>query len=310
MSILESRIPLDAVMAIGGQLFKSKGEVMMFVEKEMPPNLYYLCHDPVTLLENIAGLHVERTSIVSELYQADRIGMTAAEARHCASFQITLPSVFGYVKEGGSTKYPLPAVKTYQEWNPTDGTSGVRGYIVAGLADLNLQVRQEIEDTFDAGNFKAKALARDMHDFSQSFLAQMMNFGEEFYHELINHSESKPDEAYELLAAIYRRVFDEMRKVRTSASYASRDKNPISKCTSYIWAMIQAHRVMKDLLDAKFRNHVMIAPVIILHVFKTRITRVAHDEAIKRLEGRIAALEKDKGSSNKKVAFEDKGVKK
>jgi hypothetical protein len=49
---------------------------------------------------------------------------------------------------------------------------------------------------------------------------------------------------------------------------------------------------MKEMIDAKFRNHVSIAPVIILHVFKTRITKVAHTAALKRLEGRIAALEK------------------
>jgi hypothetical protein len=48
---------------------------------------------------------------------------------------------------------------------------------------------------------------------------------------------------------------------------------------------------MKDFLDMRFRNHPSIAPVIVLHVFKTRVTRVAHIANIKRLEGRIAKLE-------------------
>lgn len=39
-----------------------------------------------------------------------------------------------------------------------------------------------------------------------------------------------------------------------------------------------------------------------LHVFKTRITKVAHTAALKRLEGRIAALEKPAGKKN----WEDK----
>jgi hypothetical protein len=45
---------------------------------------------------------------------------------------------------------------------------------------------------------------------------------------------------------------------------------------------------MKDFLDMHFRNHLPIAPVIVLHVFKTRETRVSHVTTIKRLEGRIA----------------------
>jgi hypothetical protein len=48
---------------------------------------------------------------------------------------------------------------------------------------------------------------------------------------------------------------------------------------------------MKEFLDMRFRNHPSIAPVIVLHVFKTRVTRVAHSTNIKRLEGRIAKLE-------------------
>ncbi len=282
---LESRIPIDALFSIGGNVFKSKAEVQLFLEKEMPSNLYYLCHDPITLLENLSGLHVEKKDVLNELFQADRVGMSAAEARHCAAFQITLPTIFGYVKDGASTKFHLPAVKSCKEWNPNDGVSGVQGYIVAGLHDLSLQVRQEIEDSFDVHQVKAKSLARDMHDFSQSFLSALMDFVNSFYTELCVNSKSTPEEAWELVSALIKKVFEVLRKVRTGASSANRDRNPITKCTSFLWAMIQSHKVMREIQEARFRNHVMLAPVIILHVFKTRVTRVAHEETIKRLEG-------------------------
>jgi hypothetical protein len=48
---------------------------------------------------------------------------------------------------------------------------------------------------------------------------------------------------------------------------------------------------MKDYIDARFRNHPSIAPVIILHVFKPRVTQVSHSKHVKRLEGRIAKLD-------------------
>ncbi len=301
LNILASRIPVDATMYLGGQIFKSKGDVQLFVEKKMSTNLFHLCHDPITLLESLTGLHVEKKDVLNEMYQADRVGMNDAEARHCASFRLILPTVLGYVKEGASTHHNLPAVKTFKDWNPRDGTSGVKAYVATGLDDLKLQVRQEIEDSFPSTESEAKSLARDMHDGSQTFLSELMAFTGDFFDELMHSSDTTEEEAWELLSALLKRIFEEFRKVRASAANAARDKNPTTRCSTYLWASIQVHRVMKEMLDARFRNHVAIAPVIILHVFKTRITKVAHTAALKRLEGRIAALEKT-GLGKKKEA--------
>ncbi len=279
-------------MSMGGHKFKSKGDVQLFVEKKMSTNLFHLCHDPITLLESLTGLHVEKKDVLNEMYQADRVGMNDAEAPHCASFRLILPTVFGYVKEGTSTRHNLPAVRSFKDWNPRDGTSGVKAYIATGLDDLKLQVRQEIEDSFPTDESEAKSLARDMHDGSQTFLSELMAFSGDFFDELMHSSDTTEEEAWDLLSALLKRIYEELRKVRASAANAARDKNPITRCSTYLWASIQAHRVMKEMIDAKFRNHVSIAPVIILHVFKTRITKVAHTAALKRLEGRIAALEK------------------
>jgi len=104
--------------------------------------------------------------------------------------------------------------------------------------------------------------------------------------------------SYQLFSNGFFKIFG---KVRASAAYAARDKNTITRCAIYLWASIQAHQVMKEMLDSRFRNHVSITPVIILHIFKTRITKVAHKGALKRLEGRITALEKS-GPGKKKKA--------
>jgi hypothetical protein len=245
MNILSSRIPLDATMSLGGHIFKSKGDVQLFVEKKMSTNLFHLCHDPITLLESLTGLHVEKKDVLNEMYQADRVGMNDAEARHCASFRLILPTVFGYVKEGASTRHNLPAVRTFKDWNPRDGTSGVKAYIATGLDDLKLQVRQEIEDSFPSNESEAKSLARDMHDGSQTFLSELMAFTGDFFDELMHSSDTTEEEAWEFLSALLKRIFEEFRKVRASAANAARDKNAITRCATYLWASIQAHRVMK-----------------------------------------------------------------
>jgi hypothetical protein len=48
---------------------------------------------------------------------------------------------------------------------------------------------------------------------------------------------------------------------------------------------------MEDYIDARFRNHPCIAPVIIFHVFKTCVTQVSNNNNVKHLEGWIAKLE-------------------
>jgi hypothetical protein len=90
---------------------------------------------------------------------------------------------------------------------------------------------------------------------------------------LITLSESTEDVAWDLVSSCIKRVFEDLRHVRATAAIASSD-SPISRCTMYLWALIQSHRVMKEYLDSRFRNHPSIAPVIVLHVFRTRVTKV------------------------------------
>ena len=114
------------------------------------------------------------------------------------------------------------------------------------------------------------------------------------YNELLYSSGATADEAHELVSAIVRRVFENLKSVRTAAANALTDPSAVSKCATYMWCMIQAHKVQQEYLDARFRNHPSIAPVIILHVFKTRVTQVSFKAEMKRLEGRVGALERPK----------------
>jgi hypothetical protein len=160
------------------------------------------------------------------------------------------------------------------------------------MEDLKLQLYQDITNFFlDEKFYDAKMLAHDMHNKSQIFVAEMCNWMDVFYQELLTTSEATEEEAWELVSGCIKRIFEDLRRVRATAANATSEINPSTKCATYLWALIQSHRVMKDYMDARFRNHPSIAPVIILHVFKTRVTRVSLNNHVKRLEGRIAKLE-------------------
>jgi len=115
VKLLESRMPIYNLLRLGGMTFQSRSEVAVFVENKMPSNSLSMFQYIVTLMERLLGTYVERKEVISEWYQATKVGLDEREARHVASFKITYPTVFGYNKEGSSSsKHHLPAVKSFQ----------------------------------------------------------------------------------------------------------------------------------------------------------------------------------------------------
>ena len=290
---LDARVPKINNMMLGGQVFQSKADVDLFISKSVPTNAFYLFHDAVTILESLSGAFQERKEVLSEWYQSSRVGCSAQEARHIASFRTTLPHVFGYCKDGVvSAKHKLPAVKKYEDWTTFDQDSGVMNFILRGIDDLKIQITNEIHSTLGDEFPEAVKLATEMHTASHYFICQLCTFVTDFVQEMSSTAESPIEEAWELVSACVRKVFDELRRVRAAASNAMAEQNPLTKCGLILWCLIQSNRVQKEYLDTRFRNHPTIAPVIILHVFRTRVTKLAFKEGLKRLEGRIAQLEK------------------
>jgi hypothetical protein len=325
---------MHTVAKLGGQNFQPRSEVMLFVEKKVPSNTFSAFHDLVTLLESLTGPYSTWKDVLAEWYQSNKVGITEPEASHVAPFKLTLPTMFGNIKEGtpSSSKCFLPAIMTFNNWNSFSNIWGVKTYIMNGLDDLKVQIQQDIYNIFpDDSDYEARLLAQDMHTNSQAFAAEMCGWMDTLYQELRSTSEATEDEdtnsqafaaemcgwmdtlyqelrstseatedeAWELVSACIKKIFEELRQARAPAANATSDDNKIRRCATYLWALFQAHKVQREILDARFRNHPSIAPVIVLHVLKTRVTRVAHTNAVKRLEGRMTALDiKDTKSAN------------
>jgi hypothetical protein len=268
----------------------------------LPSNCFHLFHDVVTLMESLTISHVERKDVLQEWYQLAKVGVNKASAHLMASFRLVLPTVFGRTKEGApvSVKHHQPAVKSFKDWNTFDGISGTKGYIAAGMEDLKYQFRQDIEQSLDMDRqAKARMLAQEMHELSQNFVMEMSSWIDAFFQELVTTSEASEDEAWDVVGACIKKMFEVVQVPRSQAANATMDSNPQSQCVTYLWALIQSHKIMKEFIEARFRNHGAIAPVIVLHIFKTRVTRVSLTTTIKWLEGHLVALEKAKDRKGK-----------
>jgi hypothetical protein len=82
-----------------------------------------------------------------------------------------------------------------------------------------------------------------------------------------------------------------------------------TRTTTYLWAMIQVHREMKSIRGHNFCGHPAVAPVITLHVFKTRVTNSTFAkalESIRSLDKRITDMQKNYDKLHDRLAKVEK----
>jgi hypothetical protein len=296
VKLLEARLPSDP-FTIGGRTFNSKADVALFVETDMPGLSFSLFHDVVTLMESITDGHTRKSEVMAEMYQASRVGLDEDEASHVHSFKLIIPSLLGATKEGDKNdpRYPLPAVKDFGAWNPQDNEGGIKKRIQDGMDDVSLAVTESILVACTALP-AAQKLATEMMYQTQVFINELCSWVDSFYMELIKTSQVPPGEAWLLVAACIRKFFEVLRKLRAPADRASSKMDNPTRTTAYLWAMIQVHRELKNIRAHNFRGHPAVAPVITLHVFKTRVTNTAFDklaESLKSIEKKLTDTQKN-----------------
>ncbi len=80
---IEAQLGINPVR-IGDVIFNSLDNVKVFVETQASGLSFSLFHDAVMLLESLTDVYVERRDIISEWYQASRVGPSEVEAKHQA----------------------------------------------------------------------------------------------------------------------------------------------------------------------------------------------------------------------------------
>jgi len=297
LKLIEAHLPSDP-FAIGGRPFNSKADVALFVEKELSGISFSLFHDAITLLESITDGQSKKTDEMAAMYQASRVGFDEDEAMHVHSFKLLVPSLLGATKEGDKNdpKYPLPAVRDFAAWNLQDNESGVKKRIQDGMDDVSLSVTESINVSC-SGNPAGSKLATEMLYQTQVFVNELCSWVDSFFLELMKTSQVPPGEAWLLVALCIRKFCDVLRCFRAPADRAASKMDSSTRTTAYLWEMIQVHREMKVIRSHNFRGHPAVAPVIMLHVFKTRMTNTAFE----KLSDYFRNLDKKISDTRKKI---------
>jgi hypothetical protein len=108
-----------------------------------------------------------------------------------------------------SAKHHLPAVKSFKDWNTYDAILGMKVYMSANMEDLQYQFLQDTDQIFNSENqMKARVLALEMHNLSQNFVMQMSSWMESSYQELVTTSEASEEEAWDVVGACIKMIFE------------------------------------------------------------------------------------------------------
>ena len=289
----------------GNRTFDSFDSVHAFVRKSFPNELCYECFfDPISLLCQTTDNVVYADEVQQTEIHAERTKRTPAQSAMLHSFLTQVPPVFAGRKEatGTADAKAFGAMKTHDEWNPGDGTSGLYNKIFSDMDTVVKSLYGMMETTF-RNHFEALSFCQDLLAKTLTFLEALCTEISSFYRYLltttygvgVTYSAKAEAACWKVTLKSLKTWLEEMWKVRAPAKHAYsslRDNHEIN--ATYLYGVIQAHGVMVDFKNHGFRRHPKVYPEMVQHIFNTYVTNddvASSSSTCSRLTQRCQQLE-------------------
>ena len=88
--------------------------------------------------------------------------------------------------------------------------------------------------------------------------------------------------------------------MRALAAHANNEPDGVKRCTRYLWAVLQAHKLMASYIERGFRDHASIFPVINYHLFNTAVTKASLTKQSKACDTLVVCVKSLEQQANKR----------
>jgi hypothetical protein len=294
MKSVENQLAEKSV-TIGGVTFTSPGQAHAWLQLNAPGSGSYIYFLDASSLLTLADAQVAAEGVqefMSFEAATSKAGYkTAEEAAIATSFKMELPPFFG--KDHKPTKLVkdvrrLPAIPTYEVWNPRDGHNGamyaMATEIKAARDMMMLAARETLPDV-------AAALAGHCLQESQQFITAMGDWMSTEYQGMMDKFQAQSlgkkleptvsAECWRLISASVRALFQDLHNARKAGRgpFASETL----KAQGRLWGNLQGIRVMREYVQENFSAHPKMSHVLHCHIRDQAVMRTEFDEVVKEL---------------------------
>jgi hypothetical protein len=172
-----------------------------------------------------------------------------------------------YVKGGTGALVDLEmgfeASKAYAQW--ISGVESVKKMLGKQLKDFTAGVQGSLKAT-TGGAELAKALLAEVR--AQWY--EMVSWIDEFYKQLTEEANFKPEPAWRLVGRCGAAIFDAMAETRTRVALIE-DPRPLENKVEIIWCVLQCHITMQKFIWVRFQGHPVIVKEITMFMISERV---------------------------------------
>jgi hypothetical protein len=325
LEVQKTPIPDSVAYKISGQTFKTLDEVKLFLHAGGPqglePGNYYDCF-------SVAAISVWKDKTVEEMMsmQADasKVGLpdTVNGLAVLTSFTQDRPPLVGVTSEKKSSEFPLPRVKTFEDWYHPAAYSKT---VLSAYDHTHDMLELHLAGFEDAARFNDKlqplvAMAKEMLLKCKKFIQELSRQVEGFRNMVLKERCSEK-EAWLLISEMLEAVFVEIHKARIpfGDSLSDHREDKLHRCALVLIGTFRAHAKMEEIWRAGFTKHSCVSTCMSLHLFREKASHnriTALEGIVKDLASKVTTLQKtvqsqfdqqkrgggDKGGAAKKAA--------
>jgi hypothetical protein len=249
----------DAAVVLPNHTFATYRDLRKFVEEEEVISMGGF-FDLFSVLCIMTPKQQSGQERANEQHASSRINTTTFENDLAASMSHEKPkTLYGDAK----LKDGFGAIKSFEEWNDT--ADCIKDTLTKHLEDYIKGVEGNL-----IGSKNGNGLAKDLLAKISTQWTKLCSHISKFYKELTNVSNFSPKTAFLLIGRSSNAIWSAMRPFRTRIAMLE-DLKSLDNKASFIWGVLQCHRVMDEFIKFDFQSHPAFVKEMSLFVLTERV---------------------------------------